>query len=290
MLNCVDDIGNLTVPSGDAVIELVVLEKDTCREAGFALRQNVLILKKGVLLISMFAGEIITLKANEMIFMPIGAMCSLVAAEDLELVIVSVSCVDEWDAHLLRDTVENEVKLSDFNDMFDTQGDASPGILIVKPDVWCFLEEVIDYLDVNVDISDLLKLKVEEFLLLLNYFYSKDQLRLFFNFYSDRTNPFVEFVLLNWRSFSTVSMFAQSMNMSVSQFNMNFTELFKQSPYKWMISHRSKLIWNELTRTDKPLKQIAIENNFKTLSHFNTFCKLHLGKTPLDIRKDSLED
>ena len=77
------------------------------------------------------------------------------------------------------------------------------------------------------------------------------------------------------------------MNMTTKSFTLKFKTIFNVSPYQWMLEGKTQDIHNEITKTDKPFKQIAAENGFAALSQFSRFCKKHLRQNPSKIRQRS---
>jgi len=147
-----------------------------------------------------------------------------------------------------------------------------------------YIEDLRDNLISGIKCRGFYEFKVSELLILLRAYYPKNELAGFFRFYNAIDSEFSEYVSRNWRKYRTVKEFAASMLISQKHFAMKFKKIFKKTPYKWMLTGRSHILYQELVSTSKPFKNIAYENGFSTISQFNKFCKKELGETPTVIR------
>ena len=57
-----------------------------------------------------------------------------------------------------------------------------------------------------------------------------------------------------------------------------------------MQNRKAKQIQQKLMNPNIPLKQIMNEFKFATSSHFNFYCRQHLGGTPMQIRNSNKDD
>lgn len=126
--------------------------------------------------------------------------------------------------------------------------------------------------------------EIENFFILLRCYYSKKELYSFMRFIMTGNMVFTEYVRLRWKEFSTVASLAASMSMTTKHFSRMFMLSFGQRPSLWMANNRARLIFDELTASDKSLKQIAFNNGFTSISQFSKFTKRVLGKTASEIR------
>jgi len=133
--------------------------------------------------------------------------------------------------------------------------------------------------------EDYLRLKAKELLCLLQCYYKQEQLIRFFFPLLTANGRFHNFVLSNYRKVKTVKQFAELYNCSVSNFDKKFHQTFGTSTYQWMQQQKIKLLYHEINATDKPLRQIAKEQNFLSLPQFNDYCKKHFGYPPGKMRR-----
>lgn len=139
----------------------------------------------------------------------------------------------------------------------------------------------------GLDSLEYLKLKTEELLFFIQAFYSEDERFAFYYPLLSGNARFADFVLRNYRSVKTVREFAQLYNCSVSCFDKKFRKTFNSSVYQWMQKKKVSLLYHEIIDTDKPIRQIAAEQNFLSLPQFNDYCKKHFGLPPGKMRKQS---
>ena len=146
-----------------------------------------------------------------------------------------------------------------------------------------YIESVIDYLSITSGCNHYFDIKIQEFLLLLRYHYTEKELSQFFSVLNTDAD-FSSYVLANRNVFPTVVAFAESMNMHQKQFTRQFKALFHQTPYSWMKKGRIVKVHFDLTATNKSIGQIAFDNGFKSVSQFSKFCKVEIGRTPVELR------
>ena len=147
------------------------------------------------------------------------------------------------------------------------------------------------YVDAGINCHHLYLLKYEEMQLLFKHFYTQEEIIQIFYVSLGNSPLFIEMVLGNYSKVKTSKELARLLGYSMRQFEKLFKENFDETPYKWMQDHKVKRILQKLKDPDIPLKQIMYEFKFTTSSHFNFYCKRHLGGTPMQIRngnKDNL--
>ena len=127
--------------------------------------------------------------------------------------------------------------------------------------------------------------KITEALIMLRAYYSEEQLLRFFYYYFTPDVTFAEFVQANHLKYPTVNEFANALKMSSQQFTRRFNCIFGEAPYGWMRREKAQLIYGEICRSDRSIKEIADEYGFNVLSNFNRFCKMTFGMNPREIRK-----
>lgn len=163
-----------------------------------------------------------------------------------------------------------------------------PNTLTVKAPVEIFIQQLSYHIEHGIRCSVYLKQKIDELLILMKTYYSREKLRSFFSPVLNNTSEFTNFVLQNYRKTKSVKEFANLYSCSISCFEKKFKKAFGVSPYKWMKEKKISIIYHEITVTNKPIKQIAEEQRFNSLPQFNDFCKKHFGYPPGKIRKDSV--
>ena len=92
----------------------------------------------------------------------------------------------------------------------------------------------------------------------------------------------------NYRFNLSLAEFARIANRSLSTFKRDFLALYKVPPGKWLLNKRLDHAEVLLTRSDKPVAEIADECGFENQTHFQRVFKVRFGTTPLQYRKQEL--
>ncbi len=135
-----------------------------------------------------------------------------------------------------------------------------------------------------------LEIKVQEFFLLLRIYYSKERIYEFLYPILSNDIAFSEQIRLHWKKFQTAAELAAFLNLTIKKFTMQFTAVFGQTPYQWMLQERARIVLFEVKSTGKLFKEIAVENGFSSESSFTRFCRKEFNKTPTQIRLNKLEE
>jgi AraC-like DNA-binding protein len=139
--------------------------------------------------------------------------------------------------------------------------------------------------------TDFFELKRKEFILLLFFYYSKDDLARFLQGVLFGDILFKKFVIVNYLDAGNVQELAKLANYSTSGFIKKFQKYFKESPYQWMLKQKAKQILIEMNQGIKPLQEIASEYKFSSYQHFSMFCKAQFGFPPTKIiEKNKLKE
>lgn len=121
--------------------------------------------------------------------------------------------------------------------------------------------------------AELMNMKITEYSLLLYTYYPKEELARFFSPLLHDNYRFYEFVLKSYQAVKMARELAELSGYSSSGFEKEFRRIFGTSPYRWMMRMKMNRISRELKFSDKPMKEIAEENGFATLSGLSDFCK-----------------
>ena len=133
--------------------------------------------------------------------------------------------------------------------------------------------------------AEFIHAKIVELFYILQFFYPEKDLGDFFRSYLTEDNRFKEQVRLHYRKARTVQELASLLYYSYSGFNKRFKKAFGVSAYSWMQRQRARMVYHELDKGCKSLKEICADHGFVSLSHFNEFCHKELGDSPSVIRK-----
>ena len=148
-----------------------------------------------------------------------------------------------------------------------------------------FAKGLIDMCEDGLKCRYLFKAKITEALIMLRAYYSEKQLFRFFYYYFSPDAAFAEFVYKNYMNYPTLNEFADAINMTPQQFSRRFNIVFGEAPYRWMQREKAQLIYGDICRSNKSIKEIAEKYGFNIQSNFNRFCKMSFGLNPSEIRK-----
>lgn len=148
-----------------------------------------------------------------------------------------------------------------------------------------FAQGVIDIWDDGLRCRKYLRAETSKLLTMLPAYYSKEDLCFFFYPILSPNTAFAEYVWKNWLKHRTVSELARGINLSSQQFSRRFCNVFKQKPLEWLRKEKARLIYEDIQRSEKPLKEIATDYGFTNQANFNRFCKVFYKMTPGEMRK-----
>ena len=69
-----------------------------------------------------------------------------------------------------------------------------------------------------------------------------------------------------------------------------FNNEIRQTPMEYLWSYRIKIAKKQLAFTDVPFKDVSIRCGFKTIYHFARMFKERTGKTPIEFRRNAVEE
>lgn len=122
------------------------------------------------------------------------------------------------------------------------------------------------------------------------YLHSRAEIASFFHKALTNNLPFFVNVMTNYKFCRTSKELALRCNYNEPVFSRVFKEAFRDTPYRWLQKQTAAEIEFKLKEESVPIKQIMLEYNFKTFSHFTTFCRRNLGASPNEIRRNYTGD
>ena len=159
-------------------------------------------------------------------------------------------------------------------------------MLNINSHVWHLIQGLTNCITDGIKCRHYFDIKIKEFFIMLRAYYPKNELSEFLNTVLSRDIVFSEYVKNNRNKYTTVIALAESMCLTQKQFAKRFKEVFGRTPHEWMREGRVQAIQHEITTTKKPFKQIAIENNFNSVTQFVKYCKKETKKTPVELRNN----
>lgn len=263
------------------MIEMVKIVKDYAGNAALYCNEVIFIMEGRIRFLSKNYPQYEGIK-GQILFLPAASNYTYEALANSMIVIFRI-----FNPVLLCKNLSPEklYKTRNTSDHYDSQT-KSIGKLEMNARIWNFLDGVTDCLADGLKCRCWEEMKVNEFFILLRVYYAKENIYDFLFLILSGDAAFSEQVRLHWKRFQTANELAKFLNYSPKQFAARFAVVFNQTPYKWMMEGRARLVHAEITSTNKQFKQIALENGFTSDSAFTRFCKKELGKTPSQIREE----
>lgn len=249
----------------------------------FAIHTIILMLE-GKICFTTLDQHTLVVNKGEIAFIPIGSMSQVDIKTQSKIILIRLSALPDWNLYCPIPKSK-----SHFVDKIEGM-EKTPEKIKIKPQLKVYVESLNSCLTVGEGDPKLMELKVKELLILTKLIYTDKEVCRLFSAISGRELSFVEYIEQHWNQFDNLQELADSMHLTMRQFTTRFHALFDKTPYQWIIEHRSRCIYCDLIYTRKSLRQISTEHKFKSVPHFNTFCKAYLGKTPGEIRKNSLAE
>lgn len=151
-----------------------------------------------------------------------------------------------------------------------------------------FLSTMCSYLNEGMRCRFLQEAKILEVLILLNMYYTEEELYTLFN-PSEDIDDRVQFrihVLREVEFSKNATELANRCGLGIRQFERKFLEVFETSPYQWMQDLKKNKLLDKLTETDLPIKCLVSDFGFCSVSHLNKFCQRYYGKNAAAFRKE----
>lgn len=130
--------------------------------------------------------------------------------------------------------------------------------------------------------------KRDIFLLMLRGFYSKIELAELFRPILSDDFDFKQTILQNYTPEMNVNDMINRSGMPSASFNRKFMKAFGTTPRQWLAQKKERSILCDLLMSDLTIKEIAAKYGFSP-NYFSKFCFMHLGGSPIELRKNELE-
>ena len=262
------------------VIELRKIERMETGDLPLLCNEIVLVVS-GKIRLNIFDNLSLDLRTGQFVFLPMGFSLFYKALAKGQLLIFRLDeSIHLCHSYSLERLFSKEKKIE--KSEFIT-------VLEFNTRLWHFAKGLIETWEDGLKCRFYLQAKINELLILIRLYYSEEQLGRFFYFILSSDTAFMEFVRTSYLQYPTVSKLAEAMNMTPQQFTRRFNDVFGQAPYGWMQREKARLIYGEICRSDKPIKEIASKYGFPIPANFNRFCKTSFGMNPGEIRKKRLQ-
>lgn len=162
--------------------------------------------------------------------------------------------------------------------------------MVMKDEVKTIINQMKHYLDSGISCHHMYLLKYKELYLVFKHYYTYEEIVQIFYLSLKKNLFFSDQVLDNYLKVKTVKELANLLGYSIKTFEKLFKENFDDSPYQWMQKRKALHIRQKLMNPSISLKQIMYDFKFATSSHFNFYCKQHLGAAPTLIRNNNKDN
>ena len=242
------------------------------------IKNCIILVQKGELLInsSEYPGTI--LKSMDMVLQGIGSKLELLALTDVEYYIYWFTEMED----LICKEHYNIVLEKATEPLVYTPLKALPPINHLFTDLTAYINKN------KIPCARYLDMKAREFIFLLTTLYPLHQISSFFYPISIYTESFYYFVMQNYEKVRNVEEFAHLGGYSTSTFRRLFKNMFHVPAYEWILDKKREGILSDL-RGDERLAVLTDRYGFESPSHFAHFCKSSFGDTPRSLRKRLLE-
>jgi AraC family transcriptional regulator, exoenzyme S synthesis regulatory protein ExsA len=181
---------------------------------------------------------------------------------------------------MIKSFFQGDLSIQQFQSNFDTTK------ISIEPLMKSFIDSINYMLD-NPKIADenLIVTKLKELLLLLSKSEKASSINEFVNsLFVPHEYKFHEIIQKNLYSNLSLPEFAHLCNSSLATFKRKFSELYSQSPAKYILQKKLEKAIQLLQHKSKPISEIAYESGFETISNFDKAFKKQFGKSPSDYR------
>lgn len=213
---------------------------------------------------------------NELFFISRFHKCNIRAVDDAQIIIHACNIIAP---HFHNRIIEylGEVSINEIQPI---------EVLPISPLMTSYLNLLVDYMKIRTEIPDLHHAKEYELFALFRLNYSKNQIASIFRDALSKELQFFVTVMKHYKVCRTAKELAVSCGYNINIFNQLFKNNFQgNTPYQWLQKQTSCEIEYKLKETNQPIKEIMLEYNFKTFSHFTTYCKRNIGNAPNEVRK-----
>ncbi|MFV0330996.1 MAG: helix-turn-helix domain-containing protein [Dysgonomonas sp.] len=263
-------------------MELIVVEKGKLWE-NRPLGNKLVFLLTGKMFFSIGQFPNCMVEEKRILYLPTGYQFRFKAIEDSTLLIMHIHGQKHFCDDFNFKDLEKNISISGHSNL-KKEG---PITLEINEIVEKYLDPLIQFIEKGARCKCFYIMKIKELFYIFRWFYSKEVLYDFFQSALKGGSEFSSYIIDNWHKYNTVGELSEAMNYTVSGFEKRFKRVFGISPYKWMINQKAERIFHQVRTSDLTFKQISSNFGFTSLSHFNDFCKAHLGKSPGDIRENS---
>ena len=241
---------------------------------------HVIAILKGSLLIEYDDFKDTKFSEGEMVFMPAYSTSHIEALEDSRVVMGTFdmpneACMSRSMEMLWKIRSKMEYKFRS---------------IPIKPPMQQHLDLLVMYIESGVQCAHLHEVKEKELYLVLRWFYTNEEFVRFFYPIVGRALDFRTMIMKNYNKVKNMEELAGELNMSRSNFDNKFKEIFGMPPKRWVLKRKARSIKYFMSKPDVTISDVLRKYDFESFTHFNRFCKQQFGMTPSEmIKKEKKE-
>lgn len=156
----------------------------------------------------------------------------------------------------------------------------------IKHQMKQFLDLLILYLENGLQCACLQKIKRKEIFLVFRWFYTDEEFVKLFYPILGKSVDFRSLIINNYAKVSTVEELAKLMNMSRSNFDAKFKDVFEMPPKQWILKQKAQNIKYHMSKPGVTINELMLQYDFDSFTHFNRFCKQQFGTSPSQLMKE----
>ncbi|MCL2311290.1 MAG: helix-turn-helix domain-containing protein [Firmicutes bacterium] len=219
-------------------------------------------------------------KENAIVMIPVKKKYTIHILEDVTLFIFRLDIDLGFCDHFSFEMLNREKKLKEKRNNVDEMH-----FLYANDVIREYFAQLLKVLSSGLYCGYLLKIKLQELLFLLRYYYPMEELKAFFASILSDDLEFSLHVMKYYDHNTTVQDLAKKMHYSLTGFEKRFVKVFGMPPFQWLQVQRAQAVYHEINCSTKTFAELGYEFGFSSPSHFNSFCKKMFNESPGSIRK-----
>jgi AraC-like DNA-binding protein len=156
----------------------------------------------------------------------------------------------------------------------------------IVPQMATFIDSLVYYLRQGVSCEHFHEMKQQEMLLILRWFYTKEQIAELFHPLIGRSLDFKALILENYNKVPNVTELARLSHMCRSSFDEAFKKEFGMPAGKWLLQRKAQNVLHRMSEPGTTLCDIMVRFDFSSPAQLTRFCKQHFGCTPSEIMQN----
>lgn len=267
--------------SGDSICNKILKTGDKLQ---FIAQNDIIVfLTEGQLILSQERHLDVKIHSPQMFLIPLGSSYERVALTDCSLTLIRLKSYTELSNSLQMEL--GTIKRAATDMLLQPQKGLYS--LTITPMIFSYLRILNESISRGLSCPNYLEMKIKELLYIMEMDYTKRERQIFFEPFITKDQSFVDFVYKHYDKVKSVKELAELSFYSISGFEKRFRRVFGKSAMHWINEKKATDIYQEILKGDKTFKEISLEYDFSSPSHFSAFCKTYLGNSPSQLRESN---